>query len=194
MRCPTSRPDDRSLLVLAILAGTLTLAPGVSHAQDPHRGRSAIWSGSHGGDRWQAGHSDGQRRRGTQVGRAGGHATYGISAPHVYDWDEDRGHRHFERRHHRDGGDERYLDVGTGYPSGLGGIAIVGVDPGGVSGGGPGYEPRPQPRALPQMKVIDVSASRIDRRPVAPDGIEIIEAGPAKLIRIGPHYRLTAND
>lgn len=37
-------------------------------------------------------------------------------------------------------------------------------------------------------KIIDVATARLDRRPVGPSGIEVLDAGGARIIRIAPNY------
>lgn len=72
------------------------------------------------------------------------------------------------------------------------GITIRGDQ--GRGGGGAIYA---EPSALrdyadleaPGPKIIDVAAARLDRRPIRADGIDVVNIGGAKLIRIGAGYR-----
>jgi hypothetical protein len=43
-----------------------------------------------------------------------------------------------------------------------------------------------------EPKVIDVASERLDRRPIPPSGIEVINAGGPKIIRIAQDYDRTA--
>lgn len=77
-----------------------------------------------------------------------------------------------------------------------GGIALRGINGRSFStwdfGGDPVAAARPPAAASGWPKIIDVAAERLDRRPVAPGGIEVLNAGGAKIIRIAPDYHASS--
>ncbi|SJZ94909.1 BA14K family protein [Consotaella salsifontis] len=73
------------------------------------------------------------------------------------------------------------------------GIAYRGVDEGDWTpaslGALPLEAPSARPRATLGPKIIDVETARLDRKPIGPSGIDVIEAGGARIIRIAPEYK-----
>ena len=61
------------------------------------------------------------------------------------------------------------------------------------NGGGYGdYSGGTGPASFPSNpRIIDIEAERLDKRPIGPSGIEVINAGGAKIIRIAPGYSST---
>ncbi|KQT45114.1 hypothetical protein ASG43_12470 [Aureimonas sp. Leaf454] len=46
------------------------------------------------------------------------------------------------------------------------------------------------PSLHPGPKIIDIETERLDRRPIGPSGLDVVDTGGARIIRIAPGYRM----
>ncbi|WP_182085490.1 BA14K family protein [Aureimonas sp. ME7] len=58
-----------------------------------------------------------------------------------------------------------------------------------VIGGGAAELPGARASVPAGPKIVDIASARLDRRPYGPDGLDVVELGPARIIRIAPDYR-----
>jgi len=70
-----------------------------------------------------------------------------------------------------------------------GGSGTYSLNSGASDNGGGGYwQEKPAARFPSEPKIINIEAERLDRRSIGPSGIEVIQNGGAKIIRIAPGY------